>query len=78
MPDEKKKNCRYVNSVIKSKLDPINKGLVLEETKTKPYGYIKMLIEKLERGKDIMEAKIEVSKEYRFKKESKPLVVDKE
>jgi hypothetical protein len=66
MADEKKKSCRYVSVVIKSKLNPVNKGLVLEETKTKPLRYIKMLIEKLEKGKDIIEAKIELSKEYVF------------
>lgn len=66
MADEKKKSCRYVSVVIKSKLCPVNKGLVLEETKTKPLRYIKMLIEKLEKGKDIMEAKIELKKEYVF------------
>ena len=66
MADEKKKNCRYVNVVIKSKLNPINKGLVLEETKTKSLKYIKRLIEKLENGKDIIEAKIELSQEYIF------------
>ena len=43
-----KKPCRFINIVIKSKLCPINKGLVLEETKTKPLGFIRMLINKIE------------------------------
>lgn len=66
----KKKTCRYVDTIIKSKLDPVGKGLVLEESKEKPYGFIKLLIEKMENGKEYMDALIECSKEYKFHKKS--------
>ena len=59
--------CRYVNTIMKSKLDPVNKGLVLEETKTKPIGFIKMLIRKIEVKNDFMESLIETNKEFVFK-----------
>tara|TARA_R110002153_G_scaffold264810_1_gene426934 strand:+ start:324 stop:548 length:225 start_codon:yes stop_codon:yes gene_type:complete len=63
-----KKPCRFINIVIKSKLCPINKGLVLEETKTKPLGFIRMLINKVEIKNDYMEALIETHREYKFGK----------
>tara|TARA_R100000388_G_scaffold86234_1_gene65667 strand:+ start:554 stop:772 length:219 start_codon:yes stop_codon:yes gene_type:complete len=64
-----KKPCRYVDTIIKSKLSPVDKGLVLEESKTRPYRFIKLLINKMENGKDHMTAMIECSREYEYNKE---------
>ena len=62
-----RKPCRYVNIVINSSLDPVNKGLVLEETKSMPLGFIRMLIKKLELKKEYFDALLECHKEYKFK-----------
>jgi len=60
------KKVRFVNVVIKSKLGPVNKGLVLEQTKTKPLYFIKELINNLENGMEYMDAMIKTSHKFKF------------
>ena len=38
---DKKKSVRYVNIILKSKLCPVGKGNVMEQSKTKPLYFIR-------------------------------------
>ena len=67
-----KKKVRYINVIIKSKLCPVGKGLVMEQSKTKPLYFIRELIKNMEHGDEYVDAMIKTSKKFKFNYDAKP------
>ncbi len=63
---DKKKSVRYVNIILKSKLCPVGKGNVMEQSKTKPLYFIRELIKNMENGDEYVDAMIKTSNKFQF------------
>lgn len=64
MDNKKKGGVKYINKIIKSKLTPVRKGEVMEESKNRSYKFIMELIRFMEKNPhmDIVESKLELKK----------------
>ena len=58
------KKVRYMNLILKAKVSPIRRGELLEESKKCSHGYMRVLIDFMEKneGLDIVECKLELKR----------------
>ena len=58
------KKVRYINQILKAKISPVRKGELMEESKKCSYGFMKVLIDFMEKNPhmDIIQSKLELKK----------------
>ena len=60
----KNNQVRFIKWIIKQNVSPINKGELMELSKTRPLKLLGMLVKRLKEGKDFLESHIEAEKEF--------------
>jgi len=63
-PAEGTRSVRFISYICKSKITPTQRGCLLELSKTKPIGFIRMMVGRFKEGDDEKKALEYVEKNY--------------